>query len=129
MAIAVGDEVALARAAGDATTLEARGDVLFGIVYDTASNNSILWENGQVSTGIPSARLDLIIGSTNQQAEVVGFGDSGNQNSPEYHGVVARCYSRNPAGAGSATVYVKMLSKNGQYYEVPALAIAPVAGQ
>lgn len=129
MAIVAGDEVALARTAGP--TLTANGDFQFGRVIDVSSNNDVVFANGNVAEAIPSAQLDKIVG-VNEEGKIYSFSDGFNTTtpSPAYSGQVVRGYTRQNAGAGTATEYVLIRSlQNGQLYEVPKTALVEQAGQ
>lgn len=129
MAIAVGDEVALARAAST-PTLAARGDVLFGLaIAVSAPNCTVLWQNGQEATTVPTAELDKIVGQ-NTSKKCVTFNDSNAGSSSEYTCAVVRAYSRDTNGAGSPVNYVLMRSLNTDiHYEAPSAAVVEVPGQ
>ncbi len=119
MAIAAGDEVALARNPAKAT-LAVRGNVLFGLALNT--DVDVIWENGQQSDAVVTTQLDKILGTDNPLGggKVVTFVDSGGDNkSPEYRCVVVRGYSRQLNAVGDVTEYVLMKSlASGQLYEV-----------
>lgn len=129
MAIVAGDQVALIRNPSS-STLQVSGSVLFGIVFDTSSNNKVAWENGQVAEGIPSAQLDKISPEVPTCGQAVAvFTDSGGVASPEYRCVAVRGYTRQPAGAGSAASFVLLRSlSTGQLYETPSDFVETVDG-
>ena len=112
MALVVGDEVALIRTAGD--TLGALGNVLFGRVTDVASDTEVLWENGELTQGIPGSVLDKIVAETDAEAKVAAFSDL----SPAYQAVVVRKYTRQTNGSGTITSYTLLRAiQTEQLYE------------
>jgi len=131
MAIAQGDEVALTRSVSQ--TLASNGKVLFGIVIAvSAPNASVVWDNGQSESSIPTAQLDKIVGS-NSAAGIAQINDSGSPGafpSPEYRAIVQRRYSRQNNGAGAlSTYYLLKTLATGVDFEAPDSAVSFIDGQ
>jgi hypothetical protein len=128
MAFAVGDEVALIRAASSAGQLGGRNNVLFGVIAALASQSDmdVLWESGTLTQHLSGVVLDKIQSmSSPPDPKVVIIGSS-----PEYTCLIARCYSRQTDATGPTTDYFLLRDLNSvQTFEETPLNVASLPGR
>ena len=125
MALATNDQVALTNNGSAAEPLSLRGNVLFGVLISNAAPWDVLWENGEVASGVPSTVLDKIdSGAPPEGAVKYEFSDL----SPAYAGFIVRSYTRQPGGSGAATAYSLLRAEDGVNYEVLATELEAIQG-
>lgn len=110
----------------------------FGVVAVVGAGTvDVLWEDGRLVAAVPNVALDLIgapdsgvVG--NLQGYVLKTNPTvpAQAESPEYQGVSVTFYTRQLAGAGTATDTLCLMRTNsGLYRELLAAALSVVAGR